>query len=81
MHRSAVDLAAVSDLDDLPPASRAFAAAMAALLGPVPHSYRVLMHSPHVAAVVLVRIGLFHAALDYSKALPFLLMLPAALDG
>jgi Fic family protein len=29
----------------------------------------------------LNRIGLFHSDLDYTKALPFLLMLPAALEG
>ncbi len=41
------------DLESLPESSRALADAVAALLGRVPNSYRVLLHSPHVAAMLL----------------------------
>ena len=41
------------DLEQLPDASRAVVDAVAAMLGRVPNSYRVLLHSPHVAAMLL----------------------------
>ncbi len=41
------------DLEILPESSRAVADAVTALLGRVPNSYRVLLHSPLVAAMLL----------------------------
>ena len=41
------------DLESLPESSQAIADAVTALLGRVPNSYRALLHSPHVAAVLL----------------------------
>ncbi len=41
------------DGPDLPETSRAVADAVTALLGRVPNSYRVLLHSPLVAAMLL----------------------------
>ncbi len=41
------------DLETLPESGQAIADAVTALLGRVPNSYRALLHSPHVAAVLL----------------------------
>jgi alkylhydroperoxidase family enzyme len=41
------------DLENLPEKSQAVVEAVAAMLGRVPNSYRVLLHSPHVAAMLL----------------------------
>ena len=41
------------DLDNLPESSQPIADAVTAMLGRVPNSYRVLLHSPQVAAMLL----------------------------
>ncbi len=41
------------DLETLPESSQAIAEGVTAMLGRVPNSYRVLLHSPHVAAMLL----------------------------
>ena len=41
------------DTERLSGTSRAVADAVSAMLGRVPNSYRVLLHSPHVAAMLL----------------------------
>ncbi len=41
------------DIETLPESSRALADAVSAMLGRVPNSYRVLLHSPLVAAMLL----------------------------
>ncbi len=41
------------DLETLPERPRALAEAVTAMLGRVPNSYRVLLHSPLVAAMLL----------------------------
>jgi alkylhydroperoxidase family enzyme len=41
------------DLESLPDETRPFTDAVTQLLGRVPNSYRALLHSPHVAAMLL----------------------------